>query len=259
MEEIIKVVAAVDRSERRQVMRDMLCSDGRIEIVEMPSTGAELIEAFRRHHPQVVITSAMLPGIDGLAAIKAIRQIPGGEKVFTIVTSSFVSTGMSAEAIDLDVSFLMLEPIDYATLAERVLKYRRTPETARLEKLDDAAARHELEVKVTQIFHEIGVAAHIKGYQYLRESIIMAVHNIETINSITKVLYPAVAKNHQTTSSRVERAIRHAIEVAWDRGDVEVLNHFFGYTVSNTKGKPTNGEFISMIADKIRLDMCDVG
>lgn len=110
-------------------------------------------------------------------------------------------------------------------------------------------------MRVTNIIHEIGVPAHIKGYQYLREAIIMTVKDMETINAITKVLYPTVAKKYNTTSSRVERAIRHAIEVAWDRGDIEVLNNFFGYTVSNSKGKPTNSEFISMIADRIRLQM----
>lgn len=113
----------------------------------------------------------------------------------------------------------------------------------------------DLELRVTEIIHEIGVPAHIKGYQYLREAIIIAVNDMDVINAITKVLYPQVAKTFQTTPSRVERAIRHAIEVAWGRGDLDTLQRFFGYTVSNTKGKPTNSEFIALIADKIRLEM----
>ncbi|MEA4920597.1 MAG: sporulation transcription factor Spo0A [Clostridiaceae bacterium] len=259
MDDIIKVVVAIDRNERRTLIKNALEECGTIDIKEIVENGSELIEAYRRHRPHVIVTSSILPGVDGLAAMRTIRQLPGGDRVFTVITTSFLSTSMSAEASEIGASFRMLEPLDYSTLVERIRNYRRTPESVRQNQANEAQAKHALEVKVTQIFHEIGVPAHIKGYQYLRESIIMAVNDMETINSITKVLYPAVAKNHQTTSSRVERAIRHAIEVAWDRGDVEILNNFFGYTISNSKGKPTNGEFISMIADKIRLDMCDVG
>ena len=155
--------------------------------------------------------------------------------------------------MELDVASLTVKPFDIGDLAQRVENYniikgsfakpakRMTPEV-------------DLEMRVTKVIHDVGVPAHIKGYQYLREAIIMTVNDMDAINAITKVLYPSVAKRYHTTSSRVERAIRHAIEVAWDRGDVEMLNNVFGYTISGAKGKPTNSEFISMIADKIRLD-----
>jgi two-component system response regulator (stage 0 sporulation protein A) len=118
-----------------------------------------------------------------------------------------------------------------------------------------AVSKYELEIMVTEILHQIGVPAHIKGYHYLRDSIILSITNSEVINSVTKILYPTVAKRHNTTASRVERAIRHAIEVAWDRGDIDVLNSYFGYTIQNERGKPTNSEFIAMIADKLRLKL----
>jgi two-component system response regulator (stage 0 sporulation protein A) len=144
------------------------------------------------------------------------------------------------------------QPCDLGDLAKRIAT--RNTGTAFAPQTKALPPEVELEMRVTSIIHDIGVPAHIKGYQYLREAIIMTVNDMDTINAITKVLYPTVAKRYKTTSSRVERAIRHAIEVAWDRGDVEVLNSFFGYTVSNIKGKPTNSEFISMIADRIRLE-----
>ncbi len=257
MQERVKVIIASEKAEQRNLLKDALLAEGNIDICAVAENGQELIDGYRRHRPQAVVVNLTLQGIDGLAAVRAIRKITGGDRLFVILTSQLVSSSITAEAAELDVDYVLPELTDSRAIAERICHFRRTPESVRQTKANTAKARRELEVKVTQIFHEIGVPAHIKGYQYLRESIIMAVNDSDTINSITKVLYPAVAKGFQTTPSRVERAIRHAIEVAWDRGDVEVLNSFFGYTVSHIKGKPTNGEFISMIADKIRLDMVD--
>jgi two-component system response regulator (stage 0 sporulation protein A) len=164
------------------------------------------------------------------------------------------------EALSMGASYYMLKPFDYEILIERIKKFSQVKTadiTPIMPNLSNNFADEEkgvmLEAQVTKIIHDLGVPAHIKGYQYMREAIIMAVEDMEVINSITKLLYPSVAKAFSTTSSRVERAIRHAIEVAWDRGDVEMLNSIFGYTVHNNKGKPTNSEFIAMIADKLRL------
>jgi len=160
---------------------------------------------------------------------------------------------VASAAANLGVRYLMLKPCDMAALVERLEEIRGG------ENLRSQAAQRtgttNIEAMVTGIIHEIGVPAHIKGYQYLREAIIIAVNDMDVINAITKVLYPQVAKTFQTTPSRVERAIRHAIEVAWDRGDLDTLQRFFGYTVSNTKGKPTNSEFIALIADKLQLQL----
>ena len=171
----------------------------------------------------------------------------------TLATSGFMTEYVANTAANLGVRYLMLKPFDIHTLLERLEEIRgidtlRLPEKRRTDKLS-------IESMVTGIIHEIGVPAHIKGYQYLREAIIIAVNDMDVINAITKVLYPQVAKTFQTTPSRVERAIRHAIEVAWDRGDLDTLQRFFGYTVSNTKGKPTNSEFIALIADKLQLQL----
>ena len=202
------------------------------------------------------MTDTVLSGLDGLEAIRRIRENPGTQPDVFVV-ASFVSPQTTSEAAALGVDYFLLKPCDSAALVERIKRYRTIPSTpmpvsAAMKAVDPSVA---LEIRVTEVIHQIGVPAHIKGYQYLREAIIMAVDDIDVVNAVTKVLYPAVAKKYNTTSSRVERAIRHAIEVAWDRGDIEVLQNYFGYTISSVKGKPTNSEFISMIADKLRLQL----
>ncbi|MBR5020195.1 MAG: sporulation transcription factor Spo0A, partial [Oscillospiraceae bacterium] len=173
-------------------------------------------------------------------------------KPATLATSAFVTQYVSAAAAGLGVRYLMLKPCDMTALTERLTEIRGGENRRMPIRRSDKTS---IETMVTGIIHEIGVPAHIKGYQYLREAIIIAVNDMDVINAITKVLYPQVAKTFQTTPSRVERAIRHAIEVAWDRGDLDTLQRFFGYTVSNTKGKPTNSEFIALIADKLQLQL----
>lgn len=254
MQERIKVIIASEKAEQRKMLKDAFLAEGNIDICAIAETGQELIDGYRRHRPQAVVANFGLPGLDGLAAIRAIRKMTGGEKLFVIVISHLISSSISAEAEELDVDYLMPEVTDPRGITERICHFRRTPETVRLSKVNAAKARRELEVKVTQIFHEIGVPAHIKGYQYLRDAIMMSVEDPELLGSITKALYPSIAKMHKTTSSRVERAIRHAIEVAWSRGKIETLEALFGYTIHNSKGKPTNSEFVAMITDKIRLD-----
>jgi two-component system response regulator (stage 0 sporulation protein A) len=174
-------------------------------------------------------------------------------KPITLATSAFVTEYVSTAAANLGVRYLMLKPCDLSAVVER-LEEMQVSENQRLP-APRRGSKTSIESMVTSIIHEIGVPAHIKGYQYLREAIIIAVNDMDVINAITKVLYPQVAKTFQTTPSRVERAIRHAIEVAWDRGDLDTLQRFFGYTVSNTKGKPTNSEFIALIADKLQLQL----
>ena len=193
----------------------------------------------------------MLSKQDGLSVLKAMGSLD--RKPVTLATSAFVTDYVSTAAANLGVRYLMLKPCDMTVLVERMEEIRggeslRSPAPRRADKTS-------IESMVTNIIHEIGVPAHIKGYQYLREAIIIAVDDMDVINAITKVLYPQVAKTFGTTPSRVERAIRHAIEVAWDRGDLDTLQSFFGYTVSNTKGKPTNSEFIALIADRLQLQL----
>jgi two-component system response regulator (stage 0 sporulation protein A) len=190
--------------------------------------------------------------MDGVTLIRdAKKQMPNDFPAF-IMLASFNSQNLFEECCEAGATYCMLKPVDFAALADRVKRLadktrRRIP--AKVPNREES----DLEAQVTKIIHQIGVPAHIKGYQYLRTAIIMAIKDTEVINSVTKILYPTVAKQYGTTSSRVERAIRHAIEVAWDRGDLDILNAFFGYTVQNSRGKPTNSEFIAMIADNLRL------
>jgi len=221
------------------------------QVIGNATDGEQAIRLIAERKPEVLVLDLMLAKQDGISVLKAINAMD--RKPITLATSAFVTDYVSTAAANLGVRYLMLKPCDMTALVER-LEEIREGETLRL----PASRRSEktnIESMVTGIIHEIGVPAHIKGYQYLREAIIIAVNDMDVINAITKVLYPQVAKTFQTTPSRVERAIRHAIEVAWDRGDLDTLQRFFGYTVSNTKGKPTNSEFIALIADKLQLQL----
>ena len=213
--------------------------------------GEQAIRMIEEKKPDILVLDLMLAKKDGISVLKSIANME--HKPITLATSAFLTEYVSTAAANLGVRYLMLKPCDMAALVERLEEIRggeslRYPAARRSDKVS-------IETLVTNIIHEIGVPAHIKGYQYLREAIIIAVNDMDVINAITKVLYPEVAKTFGTTPSRVERAIRHAIEVAWDRGDLETLQKYFGYTVSNTKGKPTNSEFIALIADKLQLQL----
>ena len=211
--------------------------------------GEQAIRMVTERKPNMLVLDMMLAKKDGIAVLKAISTME--RKPIVLATSGFMTEYVASAASNLGVRYLMLKPCDLTALVER-LEEARGGDTLHLPAKGNQT---NIETLVTNIIHEIGVPAHIKGYQYLREAIIIAVEDMDVINAITKVLYPQVAKTFQTTPSRVERAIRHAIEVAWDRGDLDTLQRFFGYTVSNTKGKPTNSEFIALIADKLQLQL----
>ena len=221
------------------------------QVLGTATDGEQTIRLVTETRPKILVLDLMLAKKDGLSVLKAISQLQ--PKPVVLATSGFITDYVASAAANLGVRYLMLKPCDMETLVERLEEIRggdTLPMTSR-----GAGSQTSIESMVTSIIHEIGVPAHIKGYQYLREAIILAVEDMDVINAITKVLYPQVAKAFQTTPSRVERAIRHAIEVAWDRGDLDTLQRFFGYTVSNTKGKPTNSEFIALIADKLQLQL----
>ena len=220
-------------------------------VVGTANDGEQAVRMIHQMQPQILVLDLMLAKRDGLSVLKAISTME--RKPAVLATSGFITDYVASAAANLGVQYLMLKPCDMTALVER-LEELRGGQTV-LVPQNRAGGKPSIEAMVTSIIHEIGVPAHIKGYQYLREAIIIAVNDMDVINAITKVLYPQVAKVFQTTPSRVERAIRHAIEVAWDRGDLDTLQKFFGYTVSNTKGKPTNSEFIALIADKLQLQL----
>ena len=250
MEKPRVLVADSNSDFRNQCVQSLKRLD--IEVVGEAADGQEAFAKIARTKPNVVISDLYLGKIDGVGLIRsAKKQMPDDFPAF-IMLASFTSQNLFEECCEAGAAYCMLKPIDFNALAERIKRLSdrtRRRGGAKVPGKDEG----DLEAQVTKIIHQIGVPAHIKGYQYLRTAIIMAINDTEVINSVTKVLYPTVAKQYSTTSSRVERAIRHAIEVAWDRGDLDVLNSFFGYTVQNSRGKPTNSEFIAMIADNLRL------
>ena len=258
MDQRIKVLIADENNDFRHAIRENLIRAG-IDVVDETDSGFDVLTKIKRSTPDVVIIDVWLPSLDAVQVIKKSKtlfQNPANIPDF-IVISYCSNPNIFAEAIEAGAAYCMGKPFEYATLIERIARIYKNRQSAYKNQIMNgiqyAQEPSDLESQVTEIIHRIGVPAHIKGYQYLRTAIMMNIEDNDLINAVTKVLYPAVAKKYQTTSSRVERAIRHAIEVAWDRGDIDTLNAFFGYTIQNERGKPTNSEFIAMIADNMRL------
>ena len=251
MENQASVVIADNSEDFCRNLSTALQKANGFQVLGTANDGEQAIRIVTDRKPDVLVLDLMLAKQDGLSVLKAISTMD--RKPVVLATSGFITEYVASAAAGLGVRYLMLKPCDLSALVDRLEEVRgeRFGQKANAR----STGHGSIETLVTNIIHEIGVPAHIKGYQYLREAIIIAVNDMDVINAITKVLYPQVAKTFQTTPSRVERAIRHAIEVAWDRGDLDTLQRFFGYTVSNTKGKPTNSEFIALIADKLQLQL----
>ncbi len=214
--------------------------------------GEELLLKIIDEKPDAVFMDLFMTRIDALGVMREVKK-KELEVPLMIVASSFPSEAIEREVMNSGANYYALKPYKLNAICEDIITLLNSNNGKR--NYNNFYDSFGIELKVTEILHEIGVPAHIKGYNYLRDSIIMAIEKPDIINAVTKQLYPGVAKQYETTSSRVERAIRHAIEVAWDRGDVEILNSYFGYTIHNGRGKPTNSEFIAMIADKLRLQI----
>ena len=252
METKIKVLIADASEDFRCLLRDNLNAEGDLTVVGTAADGAETLALLQSQCPDVLLMDLVLPRLDGMEVLQ--RMAETGAAPVTMIVSAFFNERTVARSAELGAYYFIPKPCDVSALAARIRQSMQSaaPEQPAVPR-EIRAREHDLEASVTEVIHEIGVPAHIKGYQYLREAIILTINDMDVINAVTKVLYPAVAKKFSTTPSRVERAIRHAIEVAWDRGDLDTLQKFFGYTVSNIKGKPTNSEFIAMIADCLCL------
>ena len=238
----ISVLLADSGEDFRMLLSDLIEEEGDMEVVGAADNGERAISLIAELEPDILVTDLILPKVDGLSVLQYLQE--HNCRTRAIVVSGFYNQQIVTECSELGAAYFLPKPCSPDLLLSRIRQNAL------------AAPRPQepsLEAMVTDIIHEIGVPAHIKGYQYLREAIILTINDMDVINAVTKVLYPEVARKFNTTPSRVERAIRHAIEVAWDRGDIEVLQKFFGYTVSNIKGKPTNSEFIAMIADCLSL------
>ncbi len=255
MENKLKVMIADDKAELGLSCAKALKSFG-MEVVLCEKDGKAVLERARAVKPDVVIADVFMPSLDILGVLNGLRDIDEKERPMVMAMSSFDNQRLEKETLDAGAAYYFLKPFDMNTMAQRIIKLSGwRNEVSPIVVKDNVVTDPQLELMITEIIHQIGVPAHIKGYHYLREAIMLSVKNSDIINSVTKLLYPTVAKKHGTTSSRVERAIRHAIEVAWDRGDIDVLNSYFGYTIQNDRGKPTNSEFIAMISDKLRLQL----
>lgn len=251
----IGVLLADSGEDFRMLLSDLIEEEGDMEVVGAADNGEQAISLITELEPDVVVTDLILTKVDGLSILQYLQE--HNCRTRAIVVSGFYNQQIVTECSELGAAYFLPKPCSPDLLLSRI-RQAASPKVLSIQNLPQnaLAARSQepsLEAMVTDIIHEIGVPAHIKGYQYLREAIILTINDMEVINAVTKVLYPEVARKFNTTPSRVERAIRHAIEVAWDRGDIEVLQKFFGYTVSNIKGKPTNSEFIAMIADCLSL------
>ena len=238
----INVAIADDNEQIRQNLQEIISKEKDMTLVGSASDGLDTLSMIRTSHPDVVLLDIIMPKMDGLKVLEEINK-----------------DEVMEEAIGLGAEYVILKPFERTSLIKKIRQIKNGKLLSDQEKFIKLEEEHQdekyrLEIIVTNVIHEIGVPAHIKGYQYLRDSIIMSVNDMDILNSITKQLYPTIAKMHNTTPSRVERAIRHAIEVAWNRGKMDTINELFGYSIQAGKGKPTNSEFIALIADKIRLE-----
>jgi two-component system response regulator (stage 0 sporulation protein A) len=264
--EKIKIVLADDNKDFCQVLKEYLSNEKDIEILGIAKDGIEALDLVQKTQPDLLVLDVIMPHLDGLGVIEKLNSMNLAKMPKIIVLSAVGQDKITQSAINLGADYYIVKPFDFVIFINRIreLVHNRPAQVEQKQRThadiqmsrtaDFVKSSGNIESEITNIIHEIGVPAHIKGYLYLREAIKMVIENVELLGAVTKELYPSIAKKFNTTPSRVERAIRHAIEVAWSRGKVDTINQLFGYTVHNTKGKPTNSEFIAMIADKLRLE-----
>ena len=257
----IKIGIADDNREFCDILTDLLSEREDIDLVFVSHDGNKTIELIKTKQPDILILDMIMPYLDGLGVLEEINEMELEKYPHTIVLSAVGQEPITQKAIALGAEYYLVKPFNLEILMKRLNQLAGIHKEEGKMQYAKAVMNNEnedksrlLEIEITNIIHEIGVPAHIKGYHYLRDALIMVVEDIELLGAVTKELYPAIARENNTTPSRVERAIRHAIEVAWNRGRMETINNLFGYTVQCDKGKPTNSEFIAIIADKLRIE-----
>lgn len=258
----IKILLADDNQDFCDILGKQLQAQEDMQLVAVAMDGIDAMNKIREYRPDVAIIDGIMPRLDGLGVLERLQKNPEIHQPITIILSAISQEKVIERALELGAGYYMVKPFDLEALTSRIRQLvQELPTQPQSTEKQNTFARPlmpsaalTLEARVTDILHEIGVPAHIRGYHYIREAIIMSVNDMEILNYITKELYPSIAKKCNTTPSRVERAIRHAIEVAWNRGKVDVIEQLFGYTINNHKGKPTNSEFIALIADRLRLE-----
>lgn len=256
---MLKVLVADDNREFNGLLTTYLSMENDFEVVGSAFNGKEVLEMLKEEMPDVLILDIIMPHLDGIGVLEAIAELDSKKRPHVIILSAFGHENITRRAVELGAAYYILKPFSMESLSERIRQLNgvavSTPLIQPVQSATKKAARRlPLEEEVTEILHQIGIPAHIKGYLYLREAIMMVVEEIDLLGSVTKILYPSIAQRFGTTPSRVERAIRHAIEVAWSRNNIDIIKKFFGYTIKTEKGKPTNSEFIAMMADRMRLN-----
>lgn len=264
----IQVLLADDNKEFTNLLSEYITDQEDMEVIGVAYNGEEVLRFLKqtRRTPDVLILDIIMPHLDGLGVLEKLNDLNLSPQPKIIMLTAFGQETITQKAVQLGASYYILKPFDMEILTNRirqlVVNQSITTTSSSASSLINGSRSNvvplgkgkNLDANITSIIHEIGVPAHIKGYQYLREAITMVYNNIEILGAITKTLYPAIAEKFKTTPSRVERAIRHAIEVAWTRGNIDSISHLFGYTINISKSKPTNSEFIAMVADKLRIE-----
>ncbi len=266
----LKVAIADDNERMVELLEEVVQMDEGLEVVGKARDGQKLLYMIHQKEPDVVLLDILMPKLDGLAVLEQVRGEKEWKQPAFIVISAFNQQSITQEAFALGADYFLLKPFDTQSVLSRIkstcYKRKREEEIRRHASVEEAVIAPNIlrtnwgrETEVSNLLHDIGIPANIKGYHYLRTAIMMTVDDFEVLNGITKILYPDIAKQYKSTSSRVERALRHAIEIAWERGNVETIDKIFGYTINGEKGKPTNSEFIAMVADKIRWQEGNLG
>lgn len=266
----IEVLLADDNREFTNLLSEYISEQPDMQVTGVAYNGEEVLRLLEDHKPDILILDIIMPHLDGLAVLERLRELNMNPMPKIIMLTAFGQENITQKAVQLGASYYILKPFDMEVLASRIRQlignsnfvsspsgYTSSSSNNSMSGKTNVVPMQKgknLDANITSIIHEIGVPAHIKGYQYLREAITMVYNNIEILGAITKTLYPAIAEKFKTTPSRVERAIRHAIEVAWTRGNIDSISHLFGYTINISKSKPTNSEFIAMVADKLRIE-----
>jgi two-component system response regulator (stage 0 sporulation protein A) len=257
----IKVCIVDDNRELVSLLEEYISNQNDMEVIGVARNGQECLNLLKEKDPDVLVLDIIMPHLDGLAVLEKLRDMKKDKLPNVIMLTAFGQEDVTKKAVELGAAYFILKPFDMENLVNHIrqvsgksMQLIKRSNNNTFNKQPAENKPKNLDASITSIIHEIGVPAHIKGYLYLREAISMVYNDIELLGSITKVLYPDIAKKYNTTASRVERAIRHAIEVAWSRGNIESISNLFGYTVSMSKAKPTNSEFIAMVADKLRLE-----
>ncbi|MEW6308206.1 MAG: sporulation transcription factor Spo0A [Bacillota bacterium] len=251
MAERVKVLVADDNREFCELLKEYIATQPDMELTGTACNGLEVLDAVVKCPPQVIILDIIMPHLDGIGVLEKLNTMGMNARPKVIMLTAFGQEGITQRVVELGADYYVLKPFNLEVLIQRVRQLANNKSNRPVPQIRSRS----LDAEVTNVIHEIGIPAHIKGYMYLREAIVMVVGRIELMGAVTKELYPTVAVKFHTTPSRVERAIRHAIEVAWNRGNFEAINSLFGYTVSVDRGKPTNSEFIAMVADKLRMEL----